>query len=107
MGAGCVSKGDGAGGARAGGVTALSWLVHRKPHPLCSLPCAQVVRALEHLHSKLSVIHRGQCPPGHQGGPQAAPRAWSQPVLRGRPLPPERSLLSSGRERRDVLLGQW
>lgn len=23
----------------------------------------QIVRALEHLHSKLSVIHRGQCPP--------------------------------------------
>lgn len=31
----------------------------------------QIVRALEHLHSKLSVIHRGQCPPSApeaQGG---------------------------------------
>lgn len=25
-------------------------------------PACQIVRALEHLHSKLSVIHRGQCP---------------------------------------------
>ena len=27
-----------------------------------SHPKHQIVRALEHLHSKLSVIHRGQCP---------------------------------------------
>lgn len=60
MGAGCVSKGD--GWAQVGKVTALSW------HQLCSLSCAQVVRALEHLHSKLSVIHRGQCQPSPPGG---------------------------------------
>lgn len=37
------------------------------PHPAC-----QIVRALEHLHSKLSVIHRGQCPIRPSGrGPRA------------------------------------
>ena len=54
----------------------------------------QIVRALEHLHSKLSVIHRGRCPGPTAGGgggragrllTHAAHPAWARraaPILR-------------------------
>lgn len=47
-------------------IVAVTWH-NRSP----ASPPIQIVRALEHLHSKLSVIHRGQCPPSAaeaQGG---------------------------------------
>lgn len=53
-----------------------------------SLPCpspeCQIVRALEHLHSKLSVIHRGQYPAAGQGErPAGSSQTRFRPGLRG------------------------
>lgn len=45
-------------------------------------PARQIVRALEHLHSKLSVIHRGQCPaPTMRARPTVCSHAWVRSVL--------------------------
>lgn len=110
-----VYLGEGDGWPWVGCLTALSLLMQpgiTATRSLSPSSCSkwQIVRALEHLHSKLSVIHRGQCPgrpgegPGcshtrscpvllgpHRRGPEAAGPdvpvgSGAEPVARSRPL---------------------